>query len=356
MKKSVILIGLLSGCLLLSSCSFKRPLTAEAKTLQINSKDLKSTVVSSYLEQPVQAGRNIIYCSSFQLAWNEFEDNIIKDKLKLDGNPEMAVKLDKRLTDKNDISEKDYFVMSGYGRDNIVEKINKGLKDKFKDDAPKVEEQLFPDDIMAYAYLYKNLQFKDEFESLAEPLKFNGEDVKAFGINSKNSKNENIAKQVQVLYYKSPDDFVIKLISKSENDEFILAKLTPGTDLLKTIEAVNTRIKDGEETGLYENETLRIPKFSFDITRDFDEILQRSILNKGFEGYFIAKARQDTRFILDEKGAVLKSEGRIIAQKSAPVMVRSFIFDKPFLIMMREKGAKAPYFALWAETAELMVK
>lgn len=356
MKRSISIIALLLACLLLSSCSWKSSMAAEAKPLKASSKDLKSTIISSYLEQPMQQGKNIIYCSSFQLAWNEFEDNLIKDKLKLDGNPEMALQLDKRLTDKSDLSEKDYFVMSGYAKDNIVDKINKGLQEKFKDQAPKVNEQLQPNDIMAYAYLYKNLEFKDEFESLTEPLNFGGTNVKAFGITENSVKTEAMAKQVKVLYYKDPYDFVIKLASKSDNDELILAKLEPEDNLLKTINAVNSRIKSGKETGLLNDETLRIPKFSFDITHNFSELEGRTILNKGFEGYFISKAQQDTKFVLDERGAILKSEAKMAAKISAPLMTRSFIFDKPFLILMKEKNAKEPYFALWVQTPELMVK
>jgi len=31
------------------------------------------------------------------------------------------------------------------------------------------------------------------------------------------------------------------------------------------------------------------------------------------------------------------------------------IFDKPFLVVLRREGAKAPYFALWVDNAELLV-
>ncbi len=33
---------------------------------------------------------------------------------------------------------------------------------------------------------------------------------------------------------------------------------------------------------------------------------------------------------------------------------RRLVFDKPFLLYMKEKGAKNPYFAIWIENAELM--
>ena len=32
------------------------------------------------------------------------------------------------------------------------------------------------------------------------------------------------------------------------------------------------------------------------------------------------------------------------------------IFDKPFLIMLQRSDAKMPYFALWVDNAELLVR
>jgi hypothetical protein len=92
----------------------------------------------------------------------------------------------------------------------------------------------------------------------------------------------------------------------------------------------------------------------FDITHSYNELIGRFFINKNFEEYFITEAVQSIRFKLDEKGALLKSESRI---GGAPISPRPkfLIFDKPFLLVMKEKKGTYPYFAVWIDNAELMV-
>jgi len=35
---------------------------------------------------------------------------------------------------------------------------------------------------------------------------------------------------------------------------------------------------------------------------------------------------------------------------------KHLIFDKPFLFCLKEKNGKYPYFAMWVDNAELMLK
>ena len=38
------------------------------------------------------------------------------------------------------------------------------------------------------------------------------------------------------------------------------------------------------------------------------------------------------------------------------MMPKDLIFDKPFLIMLQNQDAKAPYFAAWVDNAEILLK
>ena len=69
----------------------------------------------------------------------------------------------------------------------------------------------------------------------------------------------------------------------------------------------------------------------------------------------ISKAIQWIRFKLSEKGAILKSEARIviIPMNGEP---RKLKFNKPFLIYLRQKDGEYPYFAMWLDNAELLIK
>ena len=64
-----------------------------------------------------------------------------------------------------------------------------------------------PQDIVAYACLYKNLSFPSPFERLDESLIFRGVRVPAFGLGSYKAALEKIYPQVSILDYKDEDNF-----------------------------------------------------------------------------------------------------------------------------------------------------
>lgn len=334
----------------LSSCSFQE----KTKTLKVDSQDLKSTIITTNLEEKLEDDKNTVYCSTFQLAWNELMDNIIKGPVKLKDSPNVTEVLNKQLITRKDLNEKDYVAMAGYGKDGILNKINKVLKMKFGESAPNVQEDLVPTDILAYAYLCKNLEFEEEFAKMEKPLLFNGTEVKAFGVNKK-SESE-VRKQVKVLDYRNDDDFIISLVSKSDNDEIILAKMPQPENVMKAAEIIEFRSSKIQSSVKVDEEVI-IPCFDFDITHSYRELVGKQLANAGFEDYQILKAIQSIKFQLDEKGAILKSEARIKGSKSAsPVERRSFIFDEPFVLMLKEKNSSMPYFMMWITNDELMVK
>jgi hypothetical protein len=166
-----------------------------------------------------------------------------------------------------------------------------------------------------------------------------------------------MAAQVRIPDYVDDSDFIITLASDSPEDEIILAKVRPGKTLLDTIRAVESRRQNGRKISMDSVATLQIPKLNLDIEHYFTQLGCRSFTNKGFEKYGIGYAVQSIRFKLDEKGAIVKSEARIvspgIARREEP---KRLIFDRPFLIYLKEKSAKYPYFALWVDNPELLMK
>ena len=327
--------------------------------MKIDSKELQKTVITPHMEAEIQQGQNIIYCSTFQLAWNDFRDSF---SMYLSDEPEVIELLDKKLSSKEDISEDCYVAMTGQGKE-IVERINEALKEKFKDEAWLLEEshifENHPDpSFLAYAFLYKNLIFQEEFEGLDEPIYFqsNGESVKvkAFGIKEfspDKEKHQNFGKQVSVLFYdfgKTGFNFIIKLTSNLPDDEIIPAKIEPKETLLETIKSVNECIKNANPRGLGHGDVLKIPKLDYDIGHSYPDIEKYlGILAEG-----PAKAYQGIRFKLNEKGAIIKSEAILLMEGE----IRSFVFDRPFLIYLKQKDAKYPYFAMWIDNTELMLK
>lgn len=337
-------------------------LAQEIEPLCIDSSRLKQTNITSYLDNKIIQGKNLIYCSTFQIAWNELMDSIIKEPIKLDAYPLSSQELNKKLTSKKDLSDDCYLAMAGFNKDGIVEKIKKTLRDKFNTTMGINVNLKNPDDILAYAFLFKNLKFENEFEVIEEPIKFksnpmfDGTNVKAFGI--KNYKSGSAYdKIVNLLDYQNEDDFIIGLKSIVDKDEIILAKVSSKDSLIKTIEYVLSRINNKNSSILKEGETLQIPKIDFNIFHEFFDLENRSLLNKGWEQYILSRAIQAIRFRLDEKGALLRSEAVIELEKGImDYSPRQFIFNKAFLICLREKGAKYPYLAIWIDNVELLIK
>jgi hypothetical protein len=359
-----VLLTLTAGC---SSSEHKKaepqPVTESSETEKkvpvINSTSLRRTTVTSHMEVDITQGKNLIYCNTFQIAWNELKDSVIKEDIRLTDEPAIVKFLNKSLSTKADISEDCYVAMAGFGKDDIVAKINKALKQKFMDNAPVLNVQIESHWILAYAYLFKELVFETQFEALKAPITFDtGGDavkVKAFGVkvfSRESARHAELAKQVEVLDYEDQSDFIISLKSKSSNGQIILARVEPKETLLDTFKSVEARIKEAEPESLDMNDSLQIPKFDLDLQHSYSELVEKGFRNSGFESYSIAEAVQTIRFKLNEKGVLLKSEARIICWGED----RDMIFNGPFLIYLKEKNGKYPYFAMWVGNAELLVK
>ncbi len=341
---------------------FEIVLRKENAAVDIDSKVLDTTVITSHMEERIEQGKNLLYCSTFQIAWNGLKNDIIKEDIRLVNEPPMVGFLNKGLSTKDHISDDAYVAMAGAGKVGIVDKLNMALREKFGDQAPVVVEQIEDEDIISYAFLLKNLEFKHEFERLGHPVKFNASSgagfVGAFGIEKYRRKEPHtyMASQVKVVDYRTEDDFVVKLESKSEDDEIVLMKTSPGKTLLDMVLSVEARLDRGDTDNLNEGDTLQIPVLDFFIRHSYEELLFKQLKNKDFTDYYVAKAQQDTRFKLDEKGALLKSEAIIVLWRGGVPEPKKLIFDKPFLICQKKKNAAYPYFALWVDNSELMKK
>lgn len=336
--------------------------------LKAQSTSLTRTVLTPHMEARIEPGKNTLYCCTFQLAWNELKDNILKEGVKLRNEPAMVGPLNKGLSTKRDLSADDYVAMVGFADDGILRKVNDALRTKFGIGAPVVTET-FQDsrEILAYGYLSKNLRFEVPFQRLKHPIAFQSDNeisqVQAFGIErySGDKKQSRMASQVFICDYKNDSDFVLWLQPVPRNDLIVIAKVRPEETLLETIKVVEARlgITDSGAMHLVEDETLQIPKFNFDLSHSYRELVHRSLRNKGFEEYFIRKAAQEVQFRLTERGAVLRSESRLSLPGMMPTRQptpRRLVFDQPFLICLRQYKARFPYFAVWVDNAELMVK
>jgi hypothetical protein len=181
--------------------------------------------------------------------------------------------------------------------------------------------------------------------------------VECFGI-SKNNEDQDLElkkemqEQVSIYDYRNPDDFIIRLATADPTMEIILAKMEPRETLessFKTVEERIARSFPDEFSGIDE---LIVPKLRFSSKRSYSELIHQHLANKGFEKWFFAVASQQLDFTLDEAGAMADITGKIVKIKG-PVS-RIYAFDKPFLLICREKGSPEPEIVAWITTPDVM--
>jgi hypothetical protein len=357
-KVFVLALTILPSCTVDHDSAFdqKGLLTAKAD-------ELKQTQIAATLNTPIKAGQNVLWCGTFQLAWNEVSSLLGEDQHFLN-EPPLVVDLNRKAFTRADLDDASYIAMAGFVRDGIYEKIPKALQGKFHGLArphylPKPDAADSPNDIIAYSYLFKNLQFAKPFERIDGGLNFQGTQVECFGVNSHKPGHAAIRRQVSILDYVSPDDFVVELATKSDGDRVILAKVKPQETLEKTVQAVGSRVSSARPQQMGNDDVLKVPKLNFDLTRKYQELIGLILAVKNPRAYDlrITEAMQNIRFQMNEKGVVLRSEA-LIQYKSGSVSVdsRRMILDQPYLIMLQMKGDKTPYFVLWVDNPELLIK
>jgi hypothetical protein len=340
--------------------------SAEPPLLKANAKQLKATVISPVIEAPIQPGKNVLWCSTFQLVWNE-SCRYAGGDIHLKDEPPIVAALNKKLGDEKDVDANSCLVMAGLVQDGIVGEIRRELDQKFRGQADpellnSIEPRLPRDGWTAYAYLFRELPFECPFDRLEEPLTFGGVNVASFGLQEVTCYRSSIqkAKQITVLDYKNDDDFIVAIQPKERGEQIVLAKIAPGETLQKTIETVRSRVAAGKLEAwlksLHTGESIAVPILNFDLLQEYDELVGKTVATSGpLQGMPIVLAVQSVRLRLDERGATLKSEADVAYKCAEGPESRHLVFDKPFLILLERKGAARPYFALWVDNPELLV-
>lgn len=331
--------------------------------LKTDAVDLKGTIVTPHLEQKMTPGKNILWCSTFQLAWNEL-CGLANGPVTLDPSAPVTDILNNSQVSKSDIDNSAYVARAGLVADGEIAKIQNELEQKFhgkasadllRDNESKLEG------VIAYAYLQKNLPFRDPFQRYnTSRLKFTSQPVQSFGFPDNWEQNREYIKmstQVIIIDVRDEDDFIITILTDNHSDCLILAKVPPLSTLSETVKMVKMRIKQPHQE-IIGVKSLCVPVVDFDILKQYEELTGHRIIAAGnrLNGLPLDIAAQSIKFRLDERGAVLKSEALAGAMAGMPCGPKAMdlIFDKPFLILMERSKAKNPYFALWVGNTELL--
>ncbi len=333
---------------------------------------LKQTVVIPTLDSPSDPGKNVIWCSSFQLAWNEIRDNVIGAPLQVVGAAEVASRLNQASERRTDLEPQSVYAAGGWIRDGIVERIEKDMAAKFpSQELPDFNDYKEMGGILAYSYLTAHVPFTHPFRQVDGGFAFADSqgretNVRGFGLwQAFLSRYEKIREQIEVLYvgWEDPDEpwgpmkeYALDLGRHTEPYQVVVAVVEPKGTLAETYEHLQYGIEQFKKRGDYERargfqeaDELQVPELFYRVDHRFAELIGKTVANVGMP---IVEAMQTIEFRLDRSGALLESQA-LIAIAATP---REFLFDRPFLIYMKKRDAERPFFVMWVDNAELLVR
>ena len=301
------------------------------------------------------------WCATFNIVWNEFKDNYIKQDIIVNPKKDIVENLNKGTFNKKYLNENSYYVKFGKQTLALKHEIEENIKKKFNqtsDILDKFEWKEYTDTDFIYSMLYKKFTFKDPFKQLKnKPFNSDG-DYRYFGIDDNNKNGIN---QVEVLYYDDTNNYAVKLIT-NENDEIILLKnnnnMNNFLDIYNSIINKNKNYKGSKKLG--NDDKLLVPYIDFNTYKEFSELTGLNIPSKDGYTYRINKAVQTIKMQLNESGGDIKSEAAMSVTKNSLPMVdnniRNFEFDSTFTIFLKEKNMDLPYFAAYIDNLSLFQK
>ncbi|HEY3324925.1 MAG TPA: hypothetical protein VGP72_31015 [Planctomycetota bacterium] len=348
-----------------------QPETAADKPLGAFQAEAKSAlpgcVIVPALNTAMPVGKSVMWCSSFQIAWNKMKNDVIKEPIALIGAEEVAAALNNAPQGEQDLPAGSYYAAAGAIKDGIAETIRKEMAQRFPGARPPtfLSEKAAPqtEPFLAYAFLAVGMKFTKLFDDQPDGINFrdsaNKETrVKAFGFSAHRPNSEELAEQTHVLWLKnsqSPggvDEVVVDVCRDSQPVQLVLAILKPKPTLAETVKYVQDRAAGSSSDPKLE--ILRIPNMLWRVDHHFSELEGRYLQKPTFRSYFIFNAEQDTEFRLDRGGAQVISEARLeikAADKNAPL---ELIFDRPFLLYMKKRDAAQPFFVMWVDNAGVL--
>jgi hypothetical protein len=391
---TVVAVGLVAvaGVLAFAALRHGRPYEPPALAYEGDSTGLKQTVIVPTLDTPMPAGRNVVWCSSFQVAWNHLRDDVVKGPIQLANAQPIADRLNQAPESEAGLPEGSYYATAGRVDEGIVGTIQRDLAAEFPSAPLPVFDNVAQDALVAYAYLTVRVKFTIPFFDSDEPLRFrasSGEEaeVTAFGIRPKDVfAYSKLRSQVEVVYagylaeeerfraaaerargeaevlrhFHVPPEFAVDLCRDSSPVRIVLAVIPLGGSLREMLRDLSTKIDawspppEANLRSFGPDEELLVPDVFYRVRHRFTDLEgpDRRLLSPGCEGYWVQEACQSMEFRLDRSGTELASEAKV----PVPLEPRYFLFDRPFLIVMTTRGAKHPFFVMWVDNAELLCK
>ena len=309
------------------------------------------------LDTPIPAGKNAVWSAAFALAWQKVVTDITRGPVRVQGAQDLADRLNAAPPPGESLPGVRY--LAAGPSEGVADEIRREMAARFPGVRPEVDAA--PGGLLVYGYLAAGLKFTIPYFAETKGLEFKDASgrptrVRAFGIRAEDEfAYRRLREQVRVLFRKvegvsnRPREFAIDLDAASKDIQLVVACVPRAATLKEILADVLGREGGG---GFGPNDVLLVPEVALSVVHRFQELEgpARRLLNPGCEGLYIDSAQTGIRFTLDKGGADLQAEAAIVFRPIPDL----FLCDRPFLIFMRLRGSKDPFFAMWVENEEVL--
>jgi len=323
----------------------------------LNAQNNTSVVITPTADIKLDSSRSYIYCATMEIMWHELINYLGKKPKTTLKNSSIDL-LNESVSQNYRVPiEKDYVVtMSGLVKDSILEKINAQLEHKFQTRwSPAFEPS--QNTLVSYSFLKKDVKFYYNLNDKFYDQAFNNGsivNVDYFGIKEGDPKASR--KDILIYDYKNSNDFIVEVKCRDSLDEIYFAKIPLQTSLAEAYQTVLKRVNSNNWEFFNGGDMLKIPYIKLDTTKNFTDIKGATLEKGPYSGKTFQHVSQRISFDLNHQGIKLESSANsfldFVDLDNPPPRVLAF--DKPFLIIMKRKGADLPYFMYWVSGVEFM--
>ncbi len=354
---------------LMLSCRSDPPAPPLDKTLDGNTSDLRQTQIVPTLDTPMEEGKNVVWCATFAAGWKKFQEDVLNEPVALEGADAACARLNAAPNPEADLPEGDYYTAAGWEDQGIIGKVHQDMANLFPQKPEPTFAGIIPGSFLMYAYLDTGVPFTIPYFESREPLVFVDSagkvtQIRSFGLREADRDRYGpLRQQARVLFAvieetedtRVANEFAIDLCRDSAPNQLVFARVESKGNLASTLKTIEEKIRAFQEEwpdmGLGGEDLLLVPDMFWRLEHHFAEFEGKSFKNTHLSQQDMTVARQDIQFRMDRSGAELSSE----AEAHWPsAQGGTYTGEGPFLIYIKKRGAKQPFFVLWIDNAELL--
>ncbi len=338
----------------------------EASTTTSNR--LKQTEIVATFDATIPPKKSAIWCATIELAWNKVRELNGGSPLDLEGAEDLCRSVN-QATPESDIDPDSFLAMAGWTDQGIVTAIQKEMNIRFPNAKLPPLSPHNGNDILAFSYLQVAIRFPIPYadrDGWFVDADGNGSRVSGFGTpRTLDGEALKASRQLRVLFYKIDDkagqaNYALDLHSESKPYQIVAACIPRQKSLKDAFDFVRRSENESEMgskgprgTSIAWDEFFCLPRMDWNLDFEIEQMIDRKILSGPLAGGHIARAIQSINFRLEKGGVFLESRAQFDGKKDQP---REFTFDQPYLLYMIRRGSSRPFFAMWVDNAELLIK